>query len=245
MFREITGLTPRQYADAHRARRLRDVLQDGATSVTDAAFAAGFGSSAGLHAASGRALGMTPSAFQRGGKGMQIQYAFGHGSLGSVLVARSARGLCAILMDEDRDALVNELQRRFPNAVLHAAAAGFTQLLQQVLTLIEHPAGDFQLPLDLRGTAFQLRVWQALREIPAGRTVTYGELARRIGAPRAVRAVARACGANHVAVVVPCHRVIGADGTLTGYRWGKEKKRTLLARESKEAHAPARKARAG
>ncbi len=175
---------------------------------------------------------------------MNIDYAFGNSSLGSILVAHTERGICALMLSDDRDELTRDLQHRFPKATLREADAGFRRRVTDVVRAVEHPETAGQLPLDLRGTAFQLRVWQALREIPAGSTVTYGELARRIGAPKAVRAVARACGANHVSVAVPCHRVIGANGDLTGYRWGKERKRALLARESATARAPAGRARA-
>jgi AraC family transcriptional regulator of adaptative response/methylated-DNA-[protein]-cysteine methyltransferase len=174
---------------------------------------------------------MTPAQFRAGGAGTEIRYAVGRSSLGRVLVASTDKGVCAILMGDAREPLVHELTRRFPQAQLVAGGKAFERVVAQVIGLVETPASGTDLPLDLRGTAFQRRVWQALRAIPAGRTASYTEIARRIGRPTAVRGVAQACAANPVAVVVPCHRVVRSDGSISGYRWGVERKRALLDRE--------------
>jgi AraC family transcriptional regulator of adaptative response/methylated-DNA-[protein]-cysteine methyltransferase len=178
---------------------------------------------------------MTPSAFRHGGKGAAIRFAVGECSLGSILVAQSGRGVCAIMLGDDPDALARELQDRFPQARLIGGDADFERLVARVVGLVEAPGHGLELPLDVRGTAFQQRVWQALREIPAGATASYTEIARRIGAPQSVRAVAQACGANPLAVAIPCHRVVRSDGALSGYRWGVERKRALLEREAHRA----------
>lgn len=175
---------------------------------------------------------MTPSNYRAGGANTEIRFAVGECSLGSILVAKSVRGICAILLGDDPDALTRELQDRFPQATLIGGDAAFEQLVATVVGFVEAPAVGLDLPLDVRGTAFQQRVWQALRTIPAGATASYTDIAKRIGAPQAVRAVAQACGANTLAVAIPCHRVVRHDGTLAGYRWGVERKRTLLAREA-------------
>jgi AraC family transcriptional regulator of adaptative response/methylated-DNA-[protein]-cysteine methyltransferase len=231
VFKAQTGLTPKAYAVAHRARRLRDELERGG-SVTAAIFDAGYNASSRFYETSNQTLGMTPSRYRAGGADSRIHFAVGECSLGSILVARSERGVCAILLGDDPDALARELQDRFPKAELIGGDAGFEQLVAQVVGFIEAPALGLQLPLDVRGTAFQQRVWQALRDIPAGETASYGEIAARIGAPRAVRAVAQACAANALAVAIPCHRVVRTDGGLSGYRWGVERKRALLEREA-------------
>lgn len=175
---------------------------------------------------------MTASRYRAGGAQTTIRFAVGECSLGAILVAQSERGICAILLGEDPDALVRDLQDQFPKAELIGGDAGFEGLVAKVVGLIEAPSIGLDLPLDVRGTAFQERVWQALRAIPPGTTASYAEIAARIGAPRAVRAVAQACGANHLAVAIPCHRVVRSDGQLSGYRWGVERKRTLLEREA-------------
>jgi AraC family transcriptional regulator of adaptative response/methylated-DNA-[protein]-cysteine methyltransferase len=180
-------------------------------------------------------LGMTPTAYRAGGTDTNVHFAVGQCTLGAVLVAQSARGVCAILLGEDPQALVRELQDHFPKANLIGADHNFEQLVARVVGLIESPSMGLDLPLDLRGTVFQMRVWQALREIPPGTTATYAQIAQRIGAPKSVRAVAGACGANRLAVAIPCHRVVRSDGTLSGYRWGVERKRQLLQRESDSA----------
>lgn len=231
VFKATTGLTPKAYAAAQRARRVRGELDRG-TTVTDAIYNAGYGSNGRFYEEVDRVLGMTPTAYRRGGADTQIRFAVGECSLGSILVARSERGVCAILLGDDPDRLVRDLQDRFPRADLIGGDANFEALVAKAVSLVESPGVAVELPLDVRGTAFQQRVWQALREIPAGTTASYADIARRIGAPKAVRAVAHACGANPLAVVIPCHRVVRNDGTLSGYRWGVERKRTLLAREA-------------
>ena len=234
LFRRIAGITPRAYAAAQRARRVRTSLQDG-ESVTHALYDAGFSSSSRFYEAADAMLGMLPSAYRAGGAGETIHHAFGHSALGLVHVAATARGICSIALGDDVPALEAELCRRFPRAQLRVADAAFGDWVRQVVAFVEAPRDGLSLPLDIRGTAFQRRVWEALQAIPPGQTVTYGELAARLGQPRAVRAVAGACAANKVAVAIPCHRVIGADGTLTGYRWGLDRKRSLL--ESEKPHA--------
>jgi len=239
VFKAVTGVTPRAYAAAQRDRRLREALQrgGGAGRVTDAIYEAGFNSSARAYGAAPGALGMTPSAYRAGGNRARIRFAVGVCSLGAILVASSERGLCAILLGEDPDALLRELQDRFPRADLLPGDAAFNRTVATVVGFVETPGRDLDLPLDVRGTAFQQRVWQALREVPPGRTASYAEIARRIGAPRSVRAVAGACAANALAVAIPCHRVVRTDGGLSGYRWGVERKRALLALESAGASA--------
>jgi AraC family transcriptional regulator of adaptative response/methylated-DNA-[protein]-cysteine methyltransferase len=174
---------------------------------------------------------MTPSHYRNGGTGTDIRFAIGECELGSLLVATSLRGVCAILLGDDPEVLIRNLQDTFPRANLIGGDEHFEQLVAQVVGFIEDPAIGLNLPLDIRGTAFQQRVWQALRQIPAGSTVSYTEIAKRIGAPKAVRAVAQACGANSLAVAIPCHRVVKNDGSLSGYRWGVERKRALLQKE--------------
>ena len=174
---------------------------------------------------------MTPTTYRDGGKNIEICFAIGECSLGAILVARSKKGVCAILMGDDPDALARDLQDRFPRARLLGGDKGFETLVAKVVGFVEAPALGLDLPLDVRGTAFQQRVWQALREIPAGSTASYAEIAKRIGAPKSVRAVASACAANPIAVAIPCHRVVRTDGALSGYRWGVARKRALLERE--------------
>jgi AraC family transcriptional regulator of adaptative response/methylated-DNA-[protein]-cysteine methyltransferase len=231
VFKTATGLTPKAYAAAHRARRVRDELARSQT-VTDAIYGAGFSSSGRFYATAADVLGMTPTDFRTGGDGAVIRFAVGECSLGSILVAATERGVCSILLGNDPDTLARELQDRFPKARLIGGDRGFEQLVAKVVGFVEAPALGLDLPLDVRGTAFQQRVWQALREIPAGRTSTYTRIAERIGAPKAVRAVARACASNAIAVAIPCHRVVRHDGALSGYRWGVERKRRLLEREA-------------
>lgn len=239
LFKAETGLTPKAYALAARARRLRAQLAAPQASVTEAIYEAGFQSSSRFYETAGQRLGMAARSFRDGGDGAEIHFALGQCSLGGILVAQSARGICAILLGDDPEALLRDLQDRFPKASLIGADAAFEQQIAQVVGLIEAPSLGLQLPLDVRGTAFQERVWQALREIPPGSTVSYAELAARIGAPKAVRAVGSACGANPLAVAIPCHRVLRSDGALSGYRWGLERKRALLLREAQgKAAAP-------
>jgi AraC family transcriptional regulator of adaptative response/methylated-DNA-[protein]-cysteine methyltransferase len=231
VFKAIMGLTPKAYAAAHRATRVRSTLTTSST-VTEAIYNAGYNSNGRFYATVHEVLGMTPSRFRAGGASTDIRFAVGECSLGSILVAQSERGICAILLGDDPDALVRELQDRFPQATLIGGDAAFEQLVATVVGFVEAPAVGLDLPLDIRGTAFQQRVWHALRAIPAGTTVSYTDVATRIGAPQAVRAVAQACGANTLAVAIPCHRVVRHDGALAGYRWGVERKRTLLQREA-------------
>ena len=234
IFRATTGLTPRAYALAHRARRMRSALS-AETTVTRAIYESGYASNGRFYADSQQVLGMTPTDFRAGGADVEIRFAIGECSLGSILVARSPQGVCAILLGDDPDQLARELQERFPRAELVGGDAEFEQMVAAVVGFVEHPGLGLDLPLDVRGTAFQQRVWQALRRIPAGETVTYADLARRIGAPTSARAVAQACATNLLAVAIPCHRVVRSDGGLSGYRWGVDRKRTLIAREARGA----------
>jgi len=238
LFKAVTGLTPKAYAAAARATRVRSELER-APSITQAIYGAGYGSSARFYEHSNALLGMTPSQYRAGGKDQCIRFGLGRCTLGSILVAASERGVCAILLGADAEALVNELEGRFPQAERVTRDAEFERLLAEVVALVEQPARGFRLPLDIRGTAFQERVWQALRKIPSGTTASYSEIAQAIGAPRAARAVARACAANTLAVAIPCHRVVRGDGSLSGYRWGVERKRALLAREASEPRGDA------
>lgn len=231
VFRKVMGLTPKAYASAHRANRVRAELAQGG-SVTEAIYGAGFNSSGRFYATSSDMLGMTPSAFRAGGANASIRFAVGECSLGSILVAASERGVCAIMLGDDPDALARELQDRFPKARLTGGDASFEDWVAKVVGFVEAPHLGLDLPLDVRGTAFQQRVWQALREIPAGSTASYAEIAEKLGTPKAVRAVAQACAANAIAVAIPCHRVVRRDGALSGYRWGVERKQALLEREA-------------
>ena len=230
VFKAITGLTPRAYAAARRARQVRDNLKRSHT-VTEAIYDAGFNSGGRFYENANHMLGMTPSDYRAGGTHAEIRFAVGECSIGSILVAQSTKGVCAILLGDDPDALVRELQDRFPRATLVGGDARFEKLVAKVVGFVEAPAIGLDLPLDIRGTAFQERVWQALQRIPAGSTSSYADIAARIGAPHAARAVAQACASNALAVAIPCHRVVKKDGTLSGYRWGVERKRALLARE--------------
>ena len=232
LFVAETGLTPKAYAAGVRAGRLRAALAKGDMPVTDAIYDAGFNASSRFYETSDRVLGMRARDYRAGGSGATIRFAVGQCSLGAILVAESERGICAILMGDDPDALVQDLQKRFPNAALTGDDAQFAQRVAQVVGLVEAPGLGIDLPLDIRGTAFQERVWQALLAIPPGTTISYAELAERIGSPAAVRAVARACGANWLAVAIPCHRVVRRNGDPAGYRWGVERKQTLLKREN-------------
>ena len=231
IFKEATGLTPRAYAQARRAERLRAQLP-GSASVTAAMYDAGYNSSGRFYAQSKQVLGMQPADYRAGGAGLRIRFALGACSLGAILVAATPKGVCAILLGDDPEELLRDLQDRFPKAVLAGGEPDFEHWMAQVVGLVEAPAQGLGLPLDVRGTAFQQRVWEALRAIPPGSTANYAEIAARIGAPKAVRAVAQACAANAIAVAIPCHRVVKSDGAISGYRWGVERKRALLAREA-------------
>jgi len=231
VFKAITGVTPKAYAAQTRAGRAADGLRTAGT-VTEAIYDAGFNSSSRFYESTEARLGMTPSAVRRGGAGARIRFAVGEASLGAVLVAATDKGVCAILLGDDPEALVRELQDRFPRAELEGGDVDFERMVAQVVGLVEAPGQRLDLPLDIRGTAFQQKVWAALSAIPAGKTATYAEIARAIGQPKAVRAVAQACGANPLAVAIPCHRVVRSDGDLSGYRWGVERKRKLIDREA-------------
>ncbi|WP_426079110.1 bifunctional DNA-binding transcriptional regulator/O6-methylguanine-DNA methyltransferase Ada [Janthinobacterium sp. PSPC3-1] len=231
VFKAHTGITPKAYAAARRGERVKAGLALPGT-VTDTLYAAGFNSSGRFYAATPGLLGMTPGAFRAGGSGAVIRFAIAACSLGALLVASTDKGVCAILLGDDADMLLRDLQDRFPQADLRGAEPDYEQTVAKVIGMVEAPALGLDLPLDVRGTAFQQRVWQALREIPAGSTVSYAELARRIGLPTGARAVAGACAANALAVAIPCHRVVRNDGALSGYRWGVERKQQLLDREA-------------
>lgn len=234
VFTATTGLSPKAYATAHRAKKVRAALPRSA-SVTGAIYQAGYNSNARFYANSTKTLGMTPKTFRKGGTDATIRFAVGQCSLGSILVAASDKGVCAIFLGDDPDALARNLQDRFPHAHLIGGDSAFEQLVAKVIGLVENPRQGVHLPLDIRGTAFQQKVWQALTEIPLGQTATYAEIAKRIGKPAAVRAVAGACANNKIAVVIPCHRVIRTDGSLSGYRWGVARKRALLKKEKPAA----------
>lgn len=241
LFKTTTGLTPRAYASAKRAERVRAGLaakHPGRGAVTAAIYAAGYNSNGGFYAESQSRLGMKPGAFRAGGAGTAIRFAVGQCSLGAILVAATERGVCAIFMGDDPGALVDDLQARFPAAHLVGAEPEFERWVAAVVGAIEQPAKSIALPLDVRGTAFQERVWRALAQIPVGSTLSYSELAARLRMPNSVRAVASAVAANPIGVAIPCHRVIRTDGSLAGYRWGVERKRALLEREA-SARRPA------
>src|ERR1700730_11960938 len=231
IFKATTGVTPKEYATAHRAAKVRHGLTSGST-VTEAIYGAGFNSSGGFYEKSTDMLGMTPSQYRAGGANEDIKFAVGQTSLGAILVASTKKGVAAILLGDDPDELVRDLQDRFPKAHLIGADRDYEALVARVVGFVEMPKIGLDLPLDVRGTVFQERVWQALREIRVGETVCYAEIARRIGSPKAARAVAAACAANRLAIAIPCHRVVRHDGSLSGYGWGVERKRSLLDREA-------------
>jgi len=232
VFKAATGLTPKAYASAVRSRRLRDGLQGSDdNTITAAIYSAGFNANSRFYETSNQTLGMRAGQYRAGGTGATIRFALAQCSLGAILVACSQRGICAIALGDNPDCLARALQDRFPKAELIGGDADFEQLVAHVVGFIDAPAIGLNLPLDVRGTAFQQRVWQALRAIPPGSTASYSEIAERIGAPKAVRAVAQACAANPIAVAIPCHRVVRRDGDLAGYRWGGQRKRELLRRE--------------
>ncbi|MFS8137131.1 MAG: bifunctional DNA-binding transcriptional regulator/O6-methylguanine-DNA methyltransferase Ada [Thermomonas sp.] len=237
VFKAVAGVTPKAYADAHRASEVRAHLANGNGSVTDAIFDAGYNANSRFYEQASAVLGMQPRQYRAGGVDARIMFALGQCALGAILVARSDKGVCAISLGDDADALLRELQDRFPRAELVGGDAAFEQLVAQVVGMIEAPNIGVDLPLDVRGTAFQQRVWQALRRIPAGHTASYAQIAEAIGAPRSVRAVAGACAANTLAVAIPCHRVVRSDGGISGYRWGVARKRALLEREVNAADA--------
>jgi AraC family transcriptional regulator of adaptative response/methylated-DNA-[protein]-cysteine methyltransferase len=233
LFKATTGLTPKEYADAHRAARIREGLMKN-TSVTEAIYDAGFNSSGRFYEKSKELLGMTPTQYRTGGANEEINFALGQTTLGSILVASSKKGVVAILLGDDPDKFLRELQDRFPKAKLIGADKEYEKLVAHVVGFIEAPNQGLNLPLDIRGTAFQQRVWRVLQGIPAGKTVSYAEIAKKIGSPKLVRAVAGACAANNIAVTIPCHRVVRTDGSLSGYAWGIDRKRQLIDRERKQ-----------
>ncbi|TAN11809.1 MAG: bifunctional DNA-binding transcriptional regulator/O6-methylguanine-DNA methyltransferase Ada [Burkholderiaceae bacterium] len=232
VFKAETGLTPRAYGAAWRARKLREELSSPQASITSAIYGAGFNSDGRFYEAAGQRLGMRPRDWRAGGAGSIIRFAVGQCALGAILVAQSQRGICAILLGDDPDRLSRELQDQFPKAEIIGGDGEFERLVAAVVGFVEAPSVGLHLPLDVQGTAFQERVWRVLREIPPGTTVSYADVAARIGASRATRAVAQACGANHIAVAIPCHRVVRRNGELGGYRWGVDRKRELLRREA-------------
>jgi AraC family transcriptional regulator, regulatory protein of adaptative response / methylated-DNA-[protein]-cysteine methyltransferase len=231
VFKAVSGVTPGAYARSTRAKRVRDELGRREQSVTEAIYGAGFNSNSRFYEASDKMLGMKPSDYRAGGANNAIHFSIGECSLGSILVARSERGVCAIFLGDEPEALLHDLEDRFPQAELIGGDKAFEKLVGKVVGFVEAPKTGLDLPLDVRGTAFQQRVWRALQEIPVGKTMSYAEVAKRIGAPKAVRAVANACGANPIAVAIPCHRVVHKGGKVSGYRWGIERKRKLLKSE--------------
>lgn len=230
-FKAVTGVTPKSYANGHRQKKVRQSLKQNKT-VTEAIYDSGFGSSGRFYAHSSEVLGMKPNDFRSGGNHTEMRFAVGECSLGSILVAASSKGISAILLGDDPEKLVRDLESQFPKATLIGGDREFEEVMAKVVGLVESPQTGTELPLDIRGTAFQHRVWEALRTIPAGTTATYSEIANRIGMPKAVRAVAAACAANKIAVAIPCHRVIRNDGSLSGYRWGIERKQKLIEKET-------------
>ncbi|HEU4708614.1 MAG TPA: bifunctional DNA-binding transcriptional regulator/O6-methylguanine-DNA methyltransferase Ada [Methylophilaceae bacterium] len=231
LFKALTGLSPKEYGVAQRANRMRQHLPQSRT-VTEAINEAGYGSGSRFYESSNQWLGMTPTRYRSGGAGTTIRFALGQCSLGAILVASSEVGICSILLGDDAENLVRDLQDRFPQADLIGDDQEYEKVVARVVGFMEAPQLGLDLPLDIRGTAFQHRVWQALIKIPPGTTATYAEIARSLGMPNAARAVASACAANPLAVAIPCHRVIRRDGNLSGYRWGVDRKRLLLEREA-------------
>lgn len=231
IFKAATGVTPKDYAAVHRAARVREKLRGGG-SVTEAIYDAGYPSAGRFYASSDARLGMTPKKFRAGGAGEEIRYAAAACSFGFVLVAATAKGICAISLGAEVQTLEAEFLCRFPNADAQPGDAAFAATVAAVAAFVDAPGQGLSLPLDIRGTAFQQRVWAALREIPAGKTASYARIAETIGAPKAVRAVGSACAANTLAVAIPCHRAVRQDGGLAGYRWGLAAKRALLEKET-------------
>lgn len=232
-FKSVMGVTPKAYARAHRMNQFRDIMSSSDESITAAIYDAGYNSSSQFYETATQALGMKPTLVRKGGKGVGILFAIGECSLGSVLVASSTKGVCAMLLGDTPEIVLEDLQSRFPKADLVGNDPNYETLIGHVIQFVDDPRYGFGLPLDIQGTAFQQRVWEALRNIPVGTTASYGEIAEEIGAPKSFRAVAQACGANNVAVAIPCHRVVLSDGGLSGYRWGVERKRAILGAERK------------
>ena len=230
VFKKIVGVTPKQYASRNQSQRFQKSLKT-SPSITDAIYSAGFGSSGSAYDKTHDQIAMRPKDYRKGGIGITITYGLAHCFLGWVIVAATDRGICAIEFGDDPDTLPDQVQTRFPNARLKKADVGFASLIKEVVDFIKAPEEQFQLPLDIQGTAFQQRVWNVLRQIKPGKTLSYSDVANRIGNPNAVRAVASACASNKLAVVIPCHRVISKDGKVSGYRWGTERKKMLLESE--------------
>ena len=237
MFVRTLGITPRAYALALRRKRLQNALPE-ARGVAEAVFDAGFGSGSRVYEKPEALLGMTPGTYRKGAPGVQIRSAIARSDLGWLLVAASPKGVCMIEFGESRNQLRSKLRARFADAALEPADEKLDRWLQRIIDYLRLPAGSLDLPLDVQGTAFQQQVWQILQTIPAGETVSYAQVARRLGNPAAVRAVARAIASNKLAVAIPCHRVIGSGGELRGYRWGIERKRVLLEQERRANPAP-------
>ncbi len=229
-FRQVTGLAPRELAEALRVKRFKSLLRAG-KNITDALYETGYGSSSRVYERSNAHLGMTPATYQKGGKGMKIEYTISKSPLGKVLVAATERGVSAVYLGDAQNKLIAELREEYPRAQILPAASGVQRWVREIVQRIEGKPAQLNLPLDLQATAFQCRVWQMLQRIPRGKTRSYSQVARALGRPKAVRAVARACATNPVSIVVPCHRVIRADGSLAGYRWGLTRKQQLLATE--------------
>ena len=232
LFKARVGISPKEYARAARDERVRDALAQG-ESVTEAVYAAGFGAPSRFYEHAGQALGMAPAAYRKGGQGLTIRYATADCFLGTVLAGFTEQGVCAIEFGDSREELVDALRQRFPEADLRDSQDELAPLLREVAAFVRHPDQGLDLPLDIQGTVFQQRVWQELVRIPVGETRTYSDVARALGQPKAVRAVAAACAANPLAVAVPCHRVLRKSGELAGYRWGLDRKRRLLEIEGK------------
>lgn len=234
VFKKIMGITPRQYADACRIGKFKTRVRESG-SVAGAMYDAGFSSSSRLYARAPAELGMTPATYGRGGRGAKISYTVAPCSLGLLLVAATKRGLCAVKLGESDSALVDDLRKEYPSAEIHRADVTLSEAVDDLLNYLAGKQPDLQLPLDIQATAFQWRVWEHLRAIPYGETMSYGEVAKTMGQPKAVRAIARACATNPVALVIPCHRVIREDQGLGGYRWGLKRKKTLLEKENSVA----------
>jgi AraC family transcriptional regulator, regulatory protein of adaptative response / methylated-DNA-[protein]-cysteine methyltransferase len=230
LFKSIVGVTPKEYGVAVRDRRVKEELERGA-SVTEAIYGAGYNASSRFYEGAAGRLGMTAGEYKNGAPGVQVRFALGESSLGKVMVAVTERGVCAIQLGASRPDLVDALRARFPHADVREDDTGFAGWVAQVVAFVETPGRGLDLPLDIQGTAFQQRVWKALQQIPVGETRTYAEIARQVGSPAAARAVGQACGANRIALAIPCHRAVAAGGGLGGYHWGVMRKQELLRRE--------------
>jgi AraC family transcriptional regulator, regulatory protein of adaptative response / methylated-DNA-[protein]-cysteine methyltransferase len=229
-FLQVTGLRPREVAETLRMARFKKMLREGKR-IADALYETGYGSSSRVYERSNAQLGMTPATYQKGGKNMKIGYSIAKSALGKVLVAATERGVSAVYLGDAEAKLIQELRDEYPRAEISPAAGSFHRWVKEIVLRVEGKPPRMELPLDLQATAFQRRVWQELQRIPRGATRTYSQVARALGNPKAVRAVARACATNPVSIVVPCHRVIREDGALAGYRWGLSRKEQLLAQE--------------